>query len=174
MANIKRNETLLCILKTSEAESLIDITGASYSYLRLIAYGHKQPSARVASLLELATAGRVTRRELRPNDWQEIWPELADEYYNELQSRMKPIYTNKSFEDTEVGRFIREYVAEWNQEIEADIKDVLSAGDGETITPAEAALLFQVTEEQAAMILSDRSLLALFSRCFFPLANFYG
>jgi len=27
--------------------------------------------------IELATAGAVTRRDLRPDDWQRIWPELA-------------------------------------------------------------------------------------------------
>ncbi len=27
--------------------------------------------------IEKVTAGAVTRRDLRPNDWQEIWPELA-------------------------------------------------------------------------------------------------
>lgn len=27
--------------------------------------------------IEQATAGRVTRRDLRPDDWQRIWPELA-------------------------------------------------------------------------------------------------
>ena len=25
-----------------------------------------------------ATAGKVTRRDLRPDDWEEIWPELAE------------------------------------------------------------------------------------------------
>jgi DNA-binding transcriptional regulator YdaS (Cro superfamily) len=28
--------------------------------------------------IEAATHGAVTRRELRPDDWQKIWPELAD------------------------------------------------------------------------------------------------
>lgn len=28
--------------------------------------------------IERATAGAVTRRHLRPDDWQEIWPELAN------------------------------------------------------------------------------------------------
>jgi DNA-binding transcriptional regulator YdaS (Cro superfamily) len=28
--------------------------------------------------IERATGGAVTRRELRPDDWQQIWPELAD------------------------------------------------------------------------------------------------
>lgn len=27
--------------------------------------------------IELATQGQVTRQELRPDDWQQIWPELA-------------------------------------------------------------------------------------------------
>lgn len=28
--------------------------------------------------IERATDGAVTRRDLRPDDWREIWPELAD------------------------------------------------------------------------------------------------
>lgn len=28
-------------------------------------------------LIERATEGAVTRRDLRPSDWQDIWPELA-------------------------------------------------------------------------------------------------
>jgi DNA-binding transcriptional regulator YdaS (Cro superfamily) len=29
--------------------------------------------------IERATGGKVTRKDLRPNDWQRIWPELADQ-----------------------------------------------------------------------------------------------
>lgn len=29
--------------------------------------------------IERLTAGRVTRRDLRPDDWREIWPELAED-----------------------------------------------------------------------------------------------
>ncbi|MGU7780503.1 YdaS family helix-turn-helix protein [Burkholderia sp. PU8-34] len=29
--------------------------------------------------IERATVGAVTRRDLRPDDWQEIWPELAQQ-----------------------------------------------------------------------------------------------
>lgn len=28
--------------------------------------------------IELATDGKVTRKDLRPDDWQAIWPELAE------------------------------------------------------------------------------------------------
>lgn len=34
------------------------------------------PAERCAAI-ERATGGQVTRKDLRPNDWQEIWPELA-------------------------------------------------------------------------------------------------
>lgn len=27
--------------------------------------------------IEIYTAGKVTRRDLRPNDWAQIWPDLA-------------------------------------------------------------------------------------------------
>ena len=29
--------------------------------------------------IEQATGGKVTRRDLRPDDWARIWPELADQ-----------------------------------------------------------------------------------------------
>lgn len=33
--------------------------------------------ARHCVAIERATGGKVTRRELRPDDWAELWPELA-------------------------------------------------------------------------------------------------
>lgn len=35
------------------------------------------PSASYCVAIERATAGAVTRRDLRPDDWRLIWPELA-------------------------------------------------------------------------------------------------
>lgn len=35
------------------------------------------PDAAHCVAIERATNGAVTRKDLRPNDWQEIWPELA-------------------------------------------------------------------------------------------------
>lgn len=34
---------------------------------------------RRAVQIEKATAGAVTRQEMRPNDWADYWPELANE-----------------------------------------------------------------------------------------------
>lgn len=73
---MKKNILLLEWLHDAD-KTTIEKTGVSFSYLRLIAYGHKQPSAKVATLIEQATQGAVTRKVLRPDDWWLIWPELS-------------------------------------------------------------------------------------------------
>lgn len=42
------------------------------------ASGKRQVPVVRATAIELATEGAVTRRDLRPDDWHLIWPELAD------------------------------------------------------------------------------------------------
>ncbi|MBI6699652.1 hypothetical protein YA0602_19520 [Pseudomonas syringae] len=59
-------------------DEVISRTGTTRGYLRQIAYGNKQASATVASVLERETEGLLTRKSLRPNDWHVIWPELAE------------------------------------------------------------------------------------------------
>ena len=41
----------------------------------------------LAARVERATDGAVTRKELRPNDWHLIWPELKDEAVHDEQER---------------------------------------------------------------------------------------
>ena len=41
-------------------------------------YADRIPSPEYCVAIERATGGRVTRRDLRPDDWSRIWPELAD------------------------------------------------------------------------------------------------
>jgi DNA-binding transcriptional regulator YdaS (Cro superfamily) len=36
--------------------------------------------------IELATGGAVTRKDLRPNDWRDYWPELAQAPANAAQA----------------------------------------------------------------------------------------
>ena len=40
--------------------------------------GQKQPSIKTAVAIEQFTGGKVTRKDLFPTDWQQIWPELAE------------------------------------------------------------------------------------------------
>ena len=42
-----------------------------------IRYKGRMPCAEYCAGLERATNGAVTRKDLRPNDWASIWPELA-------------------------------------------------------------------------------------------------
>lgn len=39
----------------------------------------KPPTPARAVQIERATQGAVTRQDLRPDDWRDIWPELAEE-----------------------------------------------------------------------------------------------
>ncbi|AZL68810.1 hypothetical protein EJA05_14180 [Pseudomonas oryziphila] len=71
-----RKHGLLEWLKTATDEQVAR-TGTSRAYLRLIAYGHKTASAEMAVKTELASAGAVTRKQLRPDDWSVLWPELV-------------------------------------------------------------------------------------------------
>lgn len=46
-------------------------------HLQNVAYGYRPCSPALASAIELDTGGLVTRPEMLPNDWRQIWPELA-------------------------------------------------------------------------------------------------
>ena len=46
-------------------------------HLQNVAYGYRPCSPALASAIELDTNGVVTRPEMIPDDWRQIWPELA-------------------------------------------------------------------------------------------------
>lgn len=52
----------------------IGVSPALISQWRL---GVRPIPAKRCPAIELATEGKVTRRDLRPSDWSSIWPELA-------------------------------------------------------------------------------------------------
>ena len=69
-------------------EKAVDLLGSQVALAK--ACGVSQPaihkwisggviSPENAAAIERATEGRVSRRDLRPNDWQKIWPELVDQ-----------------------------------------------------------------------------------------------
>lgn len=63
-------------LKSADDRAVSE-TGTTRGHLRQIAYGNRPASPEIASRLELATSGLITRKQLRPNDWSVIWPELT-------------------------------------------------------------------------------------------------
>lgn len=58
-------------------EEDIENTGTTIGMLKQIARGYRPANAKRAVLIENASGGRVTRQDLCPDDWPEIWPELA-------------------------------------------------------------------------------------------------
>lgn len=64
-------------LKTGEAKKFAANLGVSPSFLSQMASGSSPVSPVRALMIEAETAGHVTRRELRPNDWDLIWPEYT-------------------------------------------------------------------------------------------------
>ena len=55
--------------------------GVSCSYLNQMVTGHRPIPVEYCARIEFATDGAVTRKELRPDDWQEIWPELVEQQH---------------------------------------------------------------------------------------------
>lgn len=62
----------------STRASLARALGVSPAYLYQMEHGLRAVSPARAVLLERATNGAVTRKDLRPNDWHLIWPELVE------------------------------------------------------------------------------------------------
>jgi DNA-binding transcriptional regulator YdaS (Cro superfamily) len=60
------------------ASALAESLGIPLSYLSQMASGNRAITPERASAIERATAGVVTRQAMRPDDWQAIWPELAE------------------------------------------------------------------------------------------------
>lgn len=51
----------------------------SIGYLRKAASVGQLLGASLCVRIERVTGGAVTRRDLRPDDWHQIWPELVDQ-----------------------------------------------------------------------------------------------
>lgn len=59
------------------ASEFAEKIGVSTSYLSQLAAGTTARSPERCVEIEKATDGAVTRKDLRPDDWERIWPELA-------------------------------------------------------------------------------------------------
>lgn len=64
-------------LAPSQQEQFAVRCGTSLAYLRQVAYGNRQCREKLASRIERESSEAVGRQVLRPDDWPEIWPELA-------------------------------------------------------------------------------------------------
>ena len=64
-------------LRVGDVKKFAARLGVSPSYLSQMASGRAAISPTRALMIESATEGQVSRAELRPHDWELIWPEYA-------------------------------------------------------------------------------------------------
>jgi DNA-binding transcriptional regulator YdaS (Cro superfamily) len=79
--NISAMDKLLEYLNSLATKDRADFclaAGTSENYLRKTVSLGGRFKAELCSAIEKASQGEVTRRDLRPDDWQDIWPELAE------------------------------------------------------------------------------------------------
>lgn len=72
-------KTYLSSLERGGASKLAEAIGVSSSFLSQMAAGSSAISPARCVSIEKATSGTVSRRDLRPDDWQDIWPELINQ-----------------------------------------------------------------------------------------------
>lgn len=65
-------------LPQNARETLAADCKTSLGYLRKACSAGQKFGAELCVAIEQATDGAVTRKDLRPDDWHRIWPELVD------------------------------------------------------------------------------------------------
>lgn len=76
--------------KRGSATDLAAAIGVSPSYLSQMVRGKSPISPERCVEIEKATGGEVTRKNLRPDDWDRIWPELVPDPVQNAHSAMDP------------------------------------------------------------------------------------
>ena len=67
-----------CDMVGSQAE-MARILDLSPAMINQLVKGHRPVPVAHCKAIQKATGGRVTCIDLRPNDWREIWPEMAQD-----------------------------------------------------------------------------------------------
>lgn len=70
--------TYIRSLKVAERVLLAQALGMSYGHLNNLAYERRQITPLYAARLERYSEGRAPRELAFPDEWREIWPELAE------------------------------------------------------------------------------------------------
>lgn len=77
MKNNQRKTIKKAIDVVGTQAELAKVTGVSQQMISKLLNNPDFPiSSKTAVAIELATQGKVTRKDLKPNDWFLIWPEL--------------------------------------------------------------------------------------------------
>ncbi|MCW3583960.1 transcriptional regulator [Burkholderia cenocepacia] len=75
---MEKLKSFLAAASKVERESFASRCGTTPAFLRNVIYGTRRAGEKLCVAIERESGGAITRRDLRPDDWQDIWPELAD------------------------------------------------------------------------------------------------
>lgn len=70
-------KTYLAPMSADQREEFASRCGTSRGHLQNVMYGVRPCAPELAVQIEKHSGGEVTRKDLRPDDWEAIWPELA-------------------------------------------------------------------------------------------------
>ena len=65
-------------LSPDEQKAFADRCNTSVGYLRKAISQKELIREKTCTLIEIESGSQVTRKDLRPDDWSEIWPELME------------------------------------------------------------------------------------------------
>lgn len=68
--------TFFFAIPDEEREPFAKRCGTSLGHLRNVAYGYKPPGPTLAVAIERESKKKVTRQEMYPETFREIWPEI--------------------------------------------------------------------------------------------------
>jgi len=74
---MEKLKTYLMSLSVPEREEFAQRCSTSWPFLRNVAYGYRTAGEKLCVSIEKESGSAITRRDLRPDDWADIWPELA-------------------------------------------------------------------------------------------------
>ncbi|WP_175786368.1 transcriptional regulator [Burkholderia cenocepacia] len=75
---MEKLKSFLAVATKAEREDFASRCGTTPAFLRNVIYGTRRPGEKLCVAIERESGCVVTRRDLRPDDWQDIWPELVD------------------------------------------------------------------------------------------------
>lgn len=75
--NPSQRALLAAIEHAGSQSALARLLGKSQPHIHKWLHSPNSLAPEHCAAIERVTAGAITRKELRPDDWQEIWPELA-------------------------------------------------------------------------------------------------
>lgn len=67
-----------CANERGRQRVIAEKIGVSSAYMNQMVTGHRPIPVEYCARIEQATEGMVSRQEMRPSDWHEIWPELLE------------------------------------------------------------------------------------------------